>query len=49
MCAVSFAKQECVKRKIDRKQKLEKSVKRKENEKHAKERIGKQRKREPRN
>ena len=45
MCAKSLAWQECLKR-IE---KLEKNVKRKENEKYAKKRIGITKKREPRN
>ena len=49
MCAKSLAKQECLKRKIERKQKLEKNVKRKENEKYSRKRIGMQKKRKPRN
>ena len=56
MCARSLAKQECLKRKIERKQKLEKSVKIKEKKKRTKklgtiglEKKERQRKRESRN
>ena len=42
MCKEFCKARMCEKKEIERKQKLEKSVKRKENEKHAKKRIGKQ-------
>ena len=44
MCARILQSKNVWKEKLKEKQKLEKSVKRKENEKHAKKRIGKQKK-----